>query len=277
MELLKRLFNFYLNSSIHVALSAFALTWVTLIEYDLEYQKNMLYFVFFASITGYNFVKYFGLAKFHHRSLANWLKVIQLFSLIAFLLMSYYFLLLKLSSMLYVIALAIITFLYAIPLIPRKYVLDEQQKLRDIGGLKVYVIALVWMLTTVILPLIENDKSLNTDALITSMQRFCFIIVLMLPFEIRDLNYDSLKLSTIPQKIGVKRTKICGVLLLMVFMMLEFFKDELSTITVVSTLIIVFVTLLFLIFSHKNQSKYYSAFFVESLPVVWLIVLLVLC
>ena len=277
MELLKRLFNFYLNSSIHVALSAFALTWVTLIEYDLEYQKNMLYFVFFASITGYNFVKYFGLAKFHHRSLANWLKVIQLFSLIAFLLMSYYFLLLKLSSMLYVIALAIITFLYAIPLIPRKYVLDEQQKLRDIGGLKVYVIALVWMLTTVILPLIENDKSLNTDALITSMQRFCFIIVLMLPFEIRDLNYDSLKLSTIPQKIGVKRTKICGVLLLMVFMMLEFFKDELSTIAVVSTLIIVFVTLLFLIFSHKNQSKYYSAFFVESLPVVWLIVLLVLC
>ncbi|MDB9720367.1 hypothetical protein OAA67_00670 [Winogradskyella sp.] len=277
MELLKRLFNFYLNSSIHVALSAFALTWVTLIEYDLEYKKNMLYFVFFASITGYNFVKYFGLAKFHHRSLANWLKVIQLFSLIAFLLMSYYFLLLKLSSMLYVIALAIITFLYSIPLIPRRYVLDEQQKLRDIGGLKVYVIALVWMLTTVILPLIENDKSLNTDVLITSMQRFCFIIVLMLPFEIRDLNYDSLKLSTIPQKIGVKRTKICGVLLLMVFMMLEFFKDELSTITVVSTLIIVFVTLLFLIFSHKNQSKYYSAFFVESLPVVWLIVLLVLC
>lgn len=277
MELLKRLFNFYLNSSVHVALSAFALTWVTLIEYDLEYHKNMLYFVFFASITGYNFVKYFGLAKFHHRSLANWLKVIQLFSLIAFLLMSYYFIFLKLSSMLYVIALAIITFLYAIPLIPRKYVFDEQQKLRDIGGLKVYVIALVWMLTTVILPLIENDKSLNTDVLITSMQRFCFIIVLMLPFEIRDLNYDSLKLSTIPQKIGVKRTKICGVLLLMVFMMLEFFKDELSTIAVISTLIIVFVTLLFLVFSHKNQSKYYSAFFVESLPVVWLIVLLVLC
>ena len=277
MELLKRLFNFYLNSSVHVALSAFALTWVTLIEYDLEYHKNMLYFVFFASITGYNFVKYVGLAKFHHRSLANWLKVIQLFSLIAFLLMSYYFIFLKLSSMLYVIALAIITFLYAIPLIPRKYVFDEQQKLRDIGGLKVYVIALVWMLTTVILPLIENDKSLNTDVLITSMQRFCFIIVLMLPFEIRDLNYDSLKLSTIPQKIGVKRTKICGVLLLMVFMMLEFFKDELSTIAVISTLIIVFVTLLFLVFSHKNQSKYYSAFFVESLPVVWLIVLLVLC
>tara|TARA_R110002051_G_scaffold45354_1_gene91311 strand:+ start:38379 stop:39212 length:834 start_codon:yes stop_codon:yes gene_type:complete len=277
VELLKRLFNFYLNSSVHVALSAFALTWVTLIEYDLEYHKNMLYFVFFASITGYNFVKYFGLAKFHHRSLANWLKVIQLFSLIAFLLMSYYFIFLKLSSMLYVIALAIITFLYAIPLIPRKYVFDEQQKLRDIGGLKVYVIALVWMLTTVILPLIENDKSLNTDVLITSMQRFCFIIVLMLPFEIRDLNYDSLKLSTIPQKIGVKRTKICGVLLLMVFMMLEFFKDELSTIAVISTLIIVFVTLLFLVFSHKNQSKYYSAFFVESLPVVWLIVLLVLC
>jgi len=62
----------------------------------------------------------------------------------------------------------------------------------------------------------------------------------------------------------------------MVFMMLEFFKDELSSTAVVSALIILFITLLFVIFSHKNQSKYYSAFWVEALPVVWLVILLVL-
>ena len=47
----------------------------------------------------------------------------------------------------------------------------------------------------------------------------------MLPFEIRDMQYDSLKLSTIPQRIGVMKTKIIGVFMLL-FFLLEFFKDE---------------------------------------------------
>ena len=85
MEVLKRIVNFYLDSSIHVAFAVFALTWVTLLQFDLDYDKNVLYFVFFATITGYNFVKYFGVAKFHHRSLAFWLKAIQVFSFIAFI------------------------------------------------------------------------------------------------------------------------------------------------------------------------------------------------
>lgn len=98
----------------------------------------------------------------------------------------------------------------------------------------------------------------------------------MLPFEIRDLNYDNLKLATIPQKIGIKKTKIIGGLLLLLFLMLDFLKDQLKVEIILSTFIITFVTLLFILFSNKNQSKYYSAFWVESLPVVWLLILLLL-
>jgi len=67
-----------------------------------------------------------------------------------------------------------------------------------------------------------------------------------------------------------------GVLLLIVFMMLEFFKNELTSNAIVTMLIMLFITLLFVIFSQKNQSKYYSAFWVEALPVVWLSILLTL-
>ena len=277
MEVLKRILNFYLNSSIHVALAVYALTWITLIQFGLNYDENVLCFVFFATITGYNFVKYFGVAKFHHRSLAGWLKVIQLFSLIAFMAMSYYAFQLEMKTLLLLSVLGLVTFLYAMPLIPMRYFRDSQKNLREIGGLKVYVIALVWTFTTVILPLIDNGISLNTDIVITCVQRFVFVIVLMLPFEIRDLNYDSLKLSTIPQKIGIKKTKIIGVLLLMLFFVLEYFKDDLTSDSVLSVLIILFITLLFVMFSNKNQSKYYSAFWVESVPIVWLIILLMLC
>ena len=248
MDILKRVFNFYLNSSIHVALGVYALTWVTLIQFGIDYDKNSLYFVFYASITGYNFVKYFGVAKFHHRSLASWLKAIQIFSLVAFLALCYYASQLQMKTLILIGILGLITFLYAIPLLPRKYFIDEHKNLRQINGLKIYVIGLVWSFTTVVLPLVNNEVSLDFDVIIIGIQRFIFVIVLMLPFEIRDLNYDNLKLGTIPQRIGVKKTKFIGVLLLMVFMMLEFSKDELTSNAAISTLLIMFVTLLFVIF-----------------------------
>jgi hypothetical protein len=252
------------------------LTWITLIQFGIDYDEPVLYFVFFATVTGYNFVKYFGVAKFHHRSLASWLKVIQIFSFISFLAMSYYGFQLEIKTLLWLSLFGLVTFLYAIPLIPMRYFRDSQKNLREIGGLKVYVIALVWAFTTVILPLIDNEFSLTTDVIITAVQRFIFVIVLMLPFEIRDLNYDSLKLATIPQKIGIKKTKIIGALLLMVIFLLEYFKDNLTGFSALSTLMILFITLVLLLFSNKNQSKYYSAFFVESLPIVWLGILLML-
>ncbi|WP_179345399.1 UbiA prenyltransferase family protein [Winogradskyella ursingii] len=276
MKILTRIFNFYLTSSIHVALASYALTWVTLIQFDLPYDENCLLFVFFASITGYNFVKYFGLAKFHHRSLARWLQVIQLFSLFSFVAMCYYALQLKVDTLIVVGVLGFVTFLYAIPLIPKKYIYDEHQNLRQISGIKVYVIAAVWTFSSVGLPLINNEYRFDNDVIITCIQRFCLVLVLMLPFEIRDLNYDSLKLATIPQKIGVKKTKIIGVLLLIVFFLLEYFKNELNWKSIVSTLIITLVTLLFLIGSNKKQSEYYSAFWVEGIPIIWLAILLVL-
>jgi hypothetical protein len=276
VELIKRILNFYINSSIHVALAASAFTWITFIQFELDCNSNIFYFVFFATITGYNFVKFFGVAKFHHRSLASWLKMIQVFSLISFLAMCYYAYGLNTNSLLVLFVSGLITFLYAIPLLPMTYFRDSQMNLRQISGLKIYLIALVWTISTVFLPLVESDMSIDSDALITGAQRFVFVIVLMLPFEIRDLNYDSLKLGTIPQKIGVKNTKTIGVLLLIVFFLIECFKDELTGDSILSTLIIVFITLMLVMFSHKNQSKYYSAFWVESVPIVWLVVLLVL-
>ena len=276
MKPLKFVFNFYINSSIHVALATYALTWITLIQFGFDYDKSSLYFVFFASITGYNFVKYFGLAKFHHRSLAKWLRAIQIFSGIAFIVMLYYLFQLNFNTIVLIGFLGLITFLYAIPLIPMRYFFDEQQNLREVGGLKIYVIALVWVCTTIALPLVNNEQFFDADVIITMAQRFCYILVLMLPFEIRDLNYDSLKLATIPQKIGIKKTKIIGVLLLMVFLMLEFFKNQLTDKSIITMLIITFVTLLFLVFSNKNQSKSYSAFWVEGLPVLWLLLVLLI-
>lgn len=275
MKVLKRIFDFYINSSIHVALSVFSLAWITLLEFELPYDKNVLFFIFFASITGYNFVKFFGLAKFHHRSLAKWLKYIQLFSLVCFLLMCYYVLQLEQTTLVYISVFGVVTFLYAIPFLPKKIFLDEKQNLRSLSGLKVYVIAIVWCGVTVFLPLANADFLMNWDVSITVIQRFVFVLVLMLPFEIRDLQYDSVKLATIPQQIGVKKTKLIGVLLLMVFFFLDYLKDDMQLMNLLVLLVVTAITLLSVVLAKKEQSKYYSAFFVEGIPVLWLLLVLV--
>ncbi|MGV8815022.1 MAG: hypothetical protein ACOH2D_13040 [Gelidibacter sp.] len=271
MKQLKPIFDFYINSSMHVALSVFSMTFVSLLEFRLPTNWSLLYFVFFSTITGYNFVKFFGIAKFHHRSLARWLRVIQVFSLFCFLLMIWFAWQLQPETLMYIGVFGVVTFLYTIPLLPKRFFIDEQRNLREIGGLKVYVIGLVWGGVTVLLPILDSNQSFDWDVWITAIQRFVLVMMLMLPFEIRDLQYDSLKLSTIPQKIGIKNTKIMGVLLGMVFLFLEFFKAELNQKLIVLTFAVTLITLLFILFANRKRSGYYSSFWVESVPILWLI------
>lgn len=274
MRILKQIFDFYINASIHVALAVYALSFITLTQLDIFYDEEILCFIFFATITGYNFVKYFGLAKFHHRSLANWLRVIQLFSLICFGLMLYYVLLLERNTIIIVTILALITLFYATPFLPKNIFLDDKYKLRSVSGLKVYVIAFVWAFVTIILPAVNKDHPLNFDVFVMLLQRYLFVVVLILPFDIRDLQYDSLKLSTIPQRIGIKNTKILGISLLLIFFILEFLKDELDVNQLLATLIISIVTGVFIVFSNMDRGRFYSAFWVEALPIFWLILVL---
>ena len=103
------------------------------------------------------------------------------------------------------------------------------------------------------------------------MAMVVFVVILMLPFEIRDLQYDSLKLATIPQQIGIKNTKLIGVFIGIVFFFLEFFKDKLEAEQILITLIITVVALLFLVFSKAKQGTYYCSFWVEGIPIVWLL------
>ena len=274
MRIIKHVLDFYINSSFHVALAVLSLSWITLLEFNIKYDAAVLYFIFFATITGYNFVKYFGLAKFHHRRLADWLKVIQVFSLCCFGFLCFYVFQLETKTLFYVFGAGIVTFLYAIPFLPKRLFIDKKQKLREISGLKIYVIALVWVGVTVFIPLINNNIQINLDIIITGIQRFLFVIVLMFPFEIRDMRFDNLKLSTIPQQIGIKKTKTVGVLLLVIFFLLEFFKDETDYRSILILVIMINVTILFLIFSNEKRTKYYSSFWVEGLPILWLIFLL---
>lgn len=274
MNLLKRSFDFYLNSSIHVAIAVVCLTWITYLEFNLQPNNRVLVFTFFATVTGYNFVKYFGVAKFNFRSLSVWLKQIQIFSLFSFMAMLFFAAQIQYQALSIIVVLGAITFLYAIPFFPKPIIPKKAKNLRAISGLKIYIIAVVWAITVVVFPLVNENHKLDTMVYLILLQRFLFVIIIMLPFEIRDMKNDSLKLLTIPQQIGVFNTKLIGVLMLVVCVLLEYLKNRLLTTTGFVFVLIHIITLGFLVVSSVNQKKYYSAFWVEALPIFWLVLYL---
>jgi hypothetical protein len=274
MMLLKRLLDFYINSSLHVALAVLSFCVLTTYELDLNGSIVLFSAVFCAAIVGYNFVKYFGLAKFYYRSLTTKLKYIQLVSALSVLGLGYAFLQLQSATQMLLFFLGLITFFYAIPM-----GLKTPKNLRSIGGVKIYIIAFVWAMTTVALPILESQLSLNFEHWILIVQRTFIIIVLMLPFEIRDLDLDQIYLSTIPQKIGVRNTKIIGYALLGDALLLEFVKHQFDQNRFLIVVFLVVILILFLVKSTPKGSRYYTAFWVEAIPILtlgilWIMVLI---
>lgn len=268
MNIFKKIFEFYINSSIHVSLSTYAFLRITELFFDFPYQKNLDYFIFFGTITGYNFVKYAGVARFHHRSLTKDLRIIQIFSFFCFLAFCYYAYLLPLKILLASSPFTILTFLYAIP-----FLSGFEKTLREINYLKIIVVAFVWAGFTVLIPYYHFTNSFSYEAFLLMIQRFLIVIVLMLPFEIRDLKYDAISLQTIPKKIGIVKTKRIGIFFLILCLLISYALN--SPIEVYNSfMIFIFLLIIFLMRSTVNQSKYYSSFWVESLPIIWWIILL---
>ncbi|NNF75564.1 MAG: hypothetical protein HKN00_10285 [Flavobacteriaceae bacterium] len=271
MVRIRRVFEFYLNSHIHVALAVCSLSLITQLIFELEIDKNLLVFTFFGTISGYNFVKYFGLARFHHKRLAPWLRHIQIFALLCFICLILVAFRLEFRTLVYYGMVGIITFFYAIPFLPRHYLIDKAKNLRRISGLKIYVIVMVWTAVGVWIPYLNSGNQVSFDLIIMTLQIAIYVFVATLPFEIRDLQFDSIKLATIPQRIGVQSTKVLGTVLLGAFILIQFLKDDINLTDSLILIVISLISLVFLWLSTVRQGRYYSAFWVEAIPIFWLL------
>jgi hypothetical protein len=262
MRKLKSIFQFYIHSSIHVALAVVAFAVLRMKEMGLDLEFNFLFFMFLASVSGYNFVKFAGIAKLYHRRLTRQLKGIQLFSAAAFLLMLYFLFQLNLKSILLLIGLSLINFVYAFP------VFTNRKNLRNLSGVKIFIIALVWASSCVLLPSLEFRITLNTFTIWQFVQQILMILTLMIPFEIRDFKYDDQNLFTLPQILGIWKTKFLGSAILVLILLIPIFNHEISLLFTIPFSVLLFLLILF---ASKNQHAYYASFFVEVIPILSLL------
>tara|TARA_R110000868_G_scaffold36794_1_gene130255 strand:- start:283 stop:1116 length:834 start_codon:yes stop_codon:yes gene_type:complete len=269
MTFMSRIFDFYLDASIHVALAIVSLVHVTALTLNINVPQELYIFIFFGSIGCYNFVKYGVEAKKYILVASRYHKNIQLFSFGCLLISFYQLFFLSERVIVALFFLVAITGLYALPVLPR------HKNFRSLSGLKILIVAMVWAGTTVILPVISQLGVISWNVKVETFQRFMLVLIVLVPFEIRDLKYDSVALKTLPQRVGVKATKLIGLGWSIIFFAVTFLKTDLDVINVVVKSIL-FVILLTVIFKTKlNQKKYFSSFWVESIPLLWWVLLMI--
>jgi len=263
MKFIKQLFDFYVDASIHVALAVLSLLHATDILLHIPIDHHLNLFVFFGSISAYNFVKYGVEAEKYILVASRYHKNIQFFSILALLIALYHSSFLSTDTLIFMMVMVVMTGLYAVPVLP------HAKNLRNLGGLKIFIVALVWAGTTVVLPVVSNSTALYGDIIIETIQRFLLVLLLLIPFEIRDLAYDSPDLKTLPQRFGVTKTKLFGLFTLIVFYALTFLKDTLLGIDIIGKGLLFLTLVFFIVATKRHQNQYFASFWVEAIPIFW--------
>jgi 4-hydroxybenzoate polyprenyltransferase len=175
----------------------------------------------------------------------------------------------NISSLFTLVPLAILSILYVTPFIPFK---GKMISLRKIPFTKIFIIALVWTLVTVMLPYVNEhgfSQLNNTNLKLTLLTRFLFVFAITLPFDIRDIKFDNNQsLKTIPSIIGIRPTVIISELLLVSYLGVKcwqyFILHQLTANQLIALVSSIVVTMLIISFSFKKRPELYYSAIVEA-------------
>lgn len=258
MKLVKKIFDFYIKSSLHVALAIVSFVKVTELSLNISFSSHLILAIFFGSVVGYNFLKYEG---FWLSKKFNFQKYIGVFfvTMVAFLFFVFYFFQLCRSQQVAFVSTAFLVLFYPF--------------LRKYWFFKIGMVSFCVTFVVSCIPLLSASSMELSDTWF-SLKLFVLIGALMLPFEIYDSQFDALTLQTIPQKFGVRKAKQMGYVFLLIFLLFASFHSKI-TLFLIDLFIAVLVGISIYFASVKN-SKYYTSFWVEAIPIFWWMLLLFL-
>jgi hypothetical protein len=273
MQFLKKALNYYIFSNIHVAIAGFCMAKISLLKFGNPSNK-IPFFIALSIIVSYNFIRFYEIKTDKLSWMKQWffahvksLIVLSVFSLVGIL----YILVFSnfnYQSLIILVPFVIITFFYVVPIYKNESI---EVSFRNFPGIKIFSIAFSWAAICVLFTLNEARIAIDKSVIIEFVQRFFILIAITIPFDIRDLNFDSTDLKTLPQVFGIYKSKVFGIFLLFLFVLLTFLKSNYTVAEVVVNFIITIITGLFLWFSSPLKTRYYTSFWVEAIPVFWLL------
>lgn len=143
--------------------------------------------------------------------------------------------------------------------------------LRQIPILKIFIISLVWALSTTLILALENNILLSTDFILHSFSRFLFVFAITIPFDIRDLKYDINNLITLPLFFGTWISKIISLFCLFICCLIIFFQylnESLISSHFYALILLYFLSSIFICKSNEEKEDFFYSFWVESLSIM---------
>ncbi len=84
--------------------------------------------------------------------------------------------------------------------------------LRRVPYLKVFLIALIWVYTTTFVPLVISDVVFESAQFYFMLSMVLFLLGITIPFDVRDIYFDSPSIKTLPQVMGEKQSILLSVI-----------------------------------------------------------------
>lgn len=186
-----------------------------------EFNTNLILLVFFATMLSYCFQRIMRhtsgtlVNSTRHQWIYNNKKSLYSLIIISSGISGYlFFTLFTFYELLYFSPLIAIALFYAVKVFSKS--------LRDIPFIKIILIALSWAAVTVLIPAYINEESPTNDIWVLFLLNFIYIFALVIPFDIRDLDFDEPEKKTIPQLIGMRAAKYTAITLLIICGLLSF-------------------------------------------------------
>jgi 4-hydroxybenzoate polyprenyltransferase len=284
-KVLLPILDFLLFSNLFIAICAVAQGLITYHLLNVAPDKYILAIIFFGTIGIYNFSMLLSKPQdpknspyvrvrwiFSHHRLIISITLISVLCLIPLGLLY-----LSIEAKLLMIFTAVLALGYNIPFLTLN---SQKIGLRNIPGIKLFLIALVWSVSCVLLPVVELEHNYQinistAETLLLVAKRFLFVAAITIPFDIRDLFQDKLyALKTIPVMLGEKKAYIfCQFLLVGYLALLLLFRQA-----SISDIIALTLTLLltgWLIFkSNIKKNEYYYFFYIDGTMLLQYVVLI---
>ncbi|MCI0921609.1 UbiA prenyltransferase family protein [Sphingobacterium rhinopitheci] len=270
--------RFIIFSNLLIAMAAASQSLLTYHLLHIPFNLYIILLEWSATLLLYNFSMWLSMPKMQNNSpylRTSWyfenrliFMFLSLFALVIFI-----FSLLQLHSytFLYLIFIGILSFGYALPIIK---VNGKAMSFRQMAGVKVFLIALVWSLSTVGMPTVEY---FSTGGIVEwayvgywGLLVFLFILAITIPFDIRDLKQDKYyNLQTIPVILGGARAKLLCYSLLFLHTMLVivlFGITQPAIWTLIFTDIVVFIVLYKIIF--RPRANYQQVYILDLILII---------
>lgn len=254
-----------------IAIAALAQTWLSYQLFNIPINPYILLFVTIATPFSYNLAESFSYTlNQKNKSFFTFKKLLFGFT---FLILLYIASFLNKNTITQFSMAAMIAIAYNLPLKANK---NRVFRLRQIKGLKIFIIAFTWTLVTVYIPInlyIVNKISLA----IVLINNFLFIAILSLLFDIKDFQKDKENnLPSIPVLIGeIKSYQVIRLILAVLLISTYFLYDDVGFATTVALLLHILFSYLVIFKLKSSHKNFYYTILIDGLLisqalVVWI-------